>query len=123
MRLQRLRLEFRMELASDEKRMPRNLDDLHVSAVRSRTGNAQPGSHHRLFVLAIKFVTMPVPLADLRLPIHFVSQRSGLELAWPCPQPHGAAQFFHTSQFAQLVNHAMRGSRIELARVGIRQSA
>src|ERR1700675_3888843 len=60
MRLQRLRFEFRMELASDKKRMTRNLDHLNVSAVRSRAGNAQPGGHHGLFILAIELVTMPV---------------------------------------------------------------
>src|SRR5208282_5963982 len=83
MRLQRLRFEFRMELASDEKRMARNLDDLNVSAVRSRAGNAQPGRDHGLLILAVELVTMPVPLADLGLAIHFVSQRPRLDLARP----------------------------------------
>src|SRR6266446_322115 len=113
MRLQRLRLEFRMELASDKKRMTRNLYHLNVSAVGSRAGNAQPRRHHRLLILAIELVTMPVPLADLGLAIHSVCQRPRLDFARPCPQPHRATQFFHATQFAQLVYHAMRSRWIE----------
>src|ERR1700675_4994245 len=123
MRLQRLRFEFRMELAANEKRMTRNLDHLDISAVRSRAGNAQPGSHHWFLILAVELVTMPMPLADLGLAVHLIRQRSHLDLAWPCSQPHRAAQFFHAPQLAQLVDHAMRSRRIELARIGIRQSA
>src|ERR1700730_4155710 len=123
MRLQRPSFEFRMELAPNKKRMPRNLDHLNVSAVRSRAGNAQPGGHHGLFILAIELVTMPVPLADLGLAVYLIRQRSHLDLARPCSQPHRATQFFHAPQLAQLVNHAMRSRRIELTRIGIRQSA
>src|ERR1700675_4959040 len=123
MRLQRLRFEFRMELAPNKKRMPRNLDHLNVSAVRSRAGNAQPGRHHGLFILAIELVTMPVPLADFSLAVYVVRQRSHFDLARPRSQPHGATQVFHAPQLAQLVDHAMRSRRIELTRIGIRQSA
>ena len=66
---------------------------------------------------------MPVPLADLQLAIHVVSQRSGLDLAGPGAQSHRSAQFLHAPQFAQFVNHAMRRCRIELARVRVRKSA
>src|SRR5208283_3276380 len=88
MRLQRLRFELRMKLASNKKRVPRNLHDLHISAVWSSTGNAQPGGHHRLFILAVELVTMPVPFADLGLAIDFVRQRSRLDLARPRSQTH-----------------------------------
>src|SRR5208337_697829 len=123
MRLQRLRFEFGMKLASDEERMTGNFDHFNVSAVRSRTGNAQPAGHHGLFILAIELVTMPVPLADLGLAIHFIRQRSRLDLARPCAQPHRATQFFDATQLAQLVDHAMRSRRIELTRIGTRQAA
>src|SRR6266403_5527644 len=88
MRLQRLRFEFRMELAPNEKRMTRNLHHLNVSAIGSRAGNAESGSHHGLFILAVELVTMPVPLADLGLAVYFVGQRSRLDLTRPCPKPH-----------------------------------
>src|SRR4029077_7748514 len=123
MRLQRLRFELRMELAPNKKRMTRNLDHLDVSAVRSRAGNAQPSSHHRFLVLAVELVTMPVPLADFSLAVHLIRQRSHLDLARPRSKPHRATQFFHAPQLPQLVNHAMRSRRIELTRIGIRQSA
>src|SRR5260370_16796742 len=75
-----------MELAPNEKRMTRNLDHLDISAVRSRARNAQPGGHHWFLILAIELVTMPVPLADLGLAVHLMSQRSHLD--FPCPSPH-----------------------------------
>jgi hypothetical protein len=77
----------------------------------------------RLFVFAVEFVTMAVALADLVLAIGFVRQRVRLHLAGPRAQPHGAAQLFHAAQLAQLVDHAMRRRRIELARVGLLQAA
>src|SRR5690349_17638933 len=94
MRLQRLRLEFRMELAADEMRMIRQLHHLDVSPIRSRSGNLQASCRQRLFILAVELITMPVPLADLRLPINSVRQRSRLDLAIPCAQTHGSAEFF-----------------------------
>src|SRR5450756_1819077 len=60
MRLQRFRFEFRMELAPDEERMTGNLHYLHVSAVGSRDGNAQPDRHHGLLILAIEHITRRV---------------------------------------------------------------
>src|ERR1700675_4684111 len=81
MRLQRLRFEFRMELASDKKRMTSNLHHVDVGTVRSRAGNAQPGSHHWFLILAVELVTMPMPLADLCLSVHLIPWRSHLDLA------------------------------------------
>src|ERR1700679_4390999 len=67
MRLQRLRFEFGMKLASDEMRMAGQLNHLYVGAIRRRSRNPHSRGHHRLFIFSIKFVTMPVPLADLTL--------------------------------------------------------
>ena len=66
---------------------------------------------------------MAVPLADLSLAVDFVRQRAGLDLARPRAQAHGATQFFHTAQFAQLVNHAVRRCLIELAGISVQQPA
>src|SRR5258708_5005231 len=115
MRLQRLRLELGMELAADEMRMIRQFHHLYVSTVRRRPRNSQSRRHHRLLVFAVEFVAMAVALADFQLAVDFVGQRVGLNLASPCAQPHGAAQFFDAAQLAQLVDHAMRRRLIELA--------
>ena len=76
-----------------------------------------------LFVLAIEFVAMAVALADFGFAVDLVRQRVRLDLAGPCAQPHGAAQFFDAAQFAQFVDHAVRRRRIELAGVGVGQPA
>src|SRR5712671_4633120 len=122
MRLERLRLELRMELAPNEMRMIWQLHHLYVSSIWSRPRDAQPRRDHRLFILAIEFVAMAVAFADLKLAIDLVRQRVRLNLASPRPQPHGAAQFFHAAQLAQLVDHAMGRRGIELARVCLDQS-
>src|SRR5579885_2797828 len=69
MRLEWLRLEFRVELAAEEVRMVRNLKDLDVSSVRRGSGNAKSSAGEQRFVLAIEFVAMTMTLADLRLAI------------------------------------------------------
>src|SRR5580704_7609187 len=121
MRLQRLRLKLGMKLAPNKMRMVRKFDHLYISPVRRRPRNPQPARRQSFFILTIEFITMPVPFADLILPVDFMRQSSRLNLASPRTQPHGAAKFLHPTQFAQLVNHPMRSRRIELARIRIRQ--
>src|SRR5580704_11536760 len=121
--LQRFRLELGMKLASDKMRMVRKLDDLHISSIRRRPRYSQPACRQSFLILAVEFVTMPVPLADLKLAINPMRQSSRLKLASPRAQPHGAAKFLHAPQLAQFVDHPMRSRRIELARIGICQSA
>src|SRR5579872_521308 len=91
MRFKWLRFELRMELAADEMRMIRQFDHLHISPIRRRSGDLQSGSRHRLFVLTIELVPVPVALADLEHPIDSVCQRVRLDLARPCSQTHSAA--------------------------------
>src|SRR5581483_11612176 len=66
---------------------------------------------------------MAMALADLGLSVNFMRQGSWLNLAGPCSQTHCASKFFHATQLAQLVNHAMRSSGIELARIRLSQAA
>src|SRR5215470_3707835 len=122
MRLKWLRLEFGMELAPDKMRMVRQFDHLHVSPVGRRSGNSQSCCDHRLFILSVKFVTMPVPLADLKCSVNLVRQGIRLDPASPRSQPHGSAQLLYAAQFAQLIDHAVRCRWIKLARVRLLQS-
>src|SRR5664279_4339488 len=84
-----------MELAPNKMWMIRQFHHLHVSPIRRRSRNSQPRGRHRLFILAVELITMPVPLADLQLPVNRMRQRVRLNLAWPRAQPHRSAQFFH----------------------------
>src|ERR1017187_9088185 len=56
MRMHRLGLELRVELAAPVPRMPRDFADLHVGLVRRLPRNPQPGRRQDLFVLAVEFV-------------------------------------------------------------------
>ena len=123
MRLQRLRLEFGMELAAEEEWMVGNLDDLDVGSVGCGAGDAQAAGGKGLLVFAVELVAMAVALADLGFAVRLMGQRAGLELAGPGAQPHGAAQFFHAAQLAQLVDDAVRSGRIEFAGVRLLQAA
>src|SRR5579863_1973740 len=112
-----------MELTPNKMRMVRKFHHLHISTIRSRARNPQSASRQSFLIFTIELITMPVPLADLKLLVDFVRQSSRLDLARPGAQPHGAAKFLYPAQFAQLVNHAMWSGRIELAGIGVRQSA
>src|SRR5579863_10140617 len=123
MRFQRLGLEFRVELAADEMRVIRKFDHFHISSVRRRTGDLESSSGQCAFVFTVEFITVAMAFADLKLAIDLVGQSTRLDFAGPGAQSHGASQFFHAAQFAQLVNHPMRSSRVKLARIGLRQPA
>ncbi len=62
--LQRLRFELRMELASEEERVIRNLHDLHIGRIRRGARQPQPAAGQQSFILAVELIAMPVPFAD-----------------------------------------------------------
>src|SRR5712691_7029285 len=104
-----------MELASDKVRMIRQLHNLHVGAVGSRAGNLQSRRRQHLFIFTIEFVTVAMALADFELAINFVGEGAGLKPAGPGSETHGATEFLNSAQFAQLVDHSLRRSRIKFA--------
>ena len=62
-------------------------------------------------------------LADFKFAVNSMRQRARLDLAGPRAQPHRASQFLNAAQFTQLIDHAVRRSRIELAGVGFSEAA
>src|SRR5690349_11627479 len=56
MRLERLGLEFGMELAAQKPRMLRGLDNLHVIFVWSTPGNFESSRNQRFFVLPVELI-------------------------------------------------------------------
>src|SRR5215470_19743490 len=101
MRFERLGLEFRMELAAEEPGMLGGFDDLDVVLVGRAPGNLESGRNQGLFMLAVEFIAVAVPLADLELAVGLGCKRTRLELAGPGSQAHGAAHFVDAQQFAQ----------------------
>ena len=123
MRLQRLRFELGVELASEEVGMVGDLDDLDVGSVGGGAGNLQAGAGEQLLVFAIELVAVTMAFADLGGAVGTMGERSGLQFAGPRTEAHGSAEFFHAAQLAQLVDDTMRRLRIEFAGVGVLQSA
>src|SRR6266511_1775944 len=123
MRLQRLALELRVELAGEEVGMLRQLDDLDVGAVGRASRDAQSGAGEQLLIFAVELVAVAMALADFGAAVGLDGVEAGLELAVPCAQAHGAAQLFHPTQLAQFVDHAVRRCGIELAGVGLFEPA
>src|SRR4029077_13399621 len=58
MRNQRLRFELGMKLAADEPGVVRDFHDFDVDAVRSAAGDAESSARERVFIFAIKLVTV-----------------------------------------------------------------
>src|SRR5579862_1239353 len=97
MRLQWLRLELRVKLAADKMWMVGEFNNLHVSSIRSRTGDAQSRGDHRLFIFPVKFVAMAMALADFKLAVNLMRQGTGLYLASPRTETHRAPEFFNST--------------------------
>src|SRR5207253_5884012 len=123
MRRQRLRLEFRMELAAEEPRMIRQLNDFHEILVGRDARNDQTVFSQHLLELPIEFVSMTMPLGnDIRL-VNSIGQRAGLQIRRIRSQPHCPTDRVDTEQIAQFINDGVWRVRIELGAVGVFQSA
>src|SRR5689334_12156122 len=122
-RLERFGFEFRMELAPEIPGMIRKLTDLDVNSIRRLAGDTEAAFDQALFMLAIEFVAMPMPFADLRHAIGLARAAALSQHARIGAQTHGAAEFIHALQLAQLVNHAVGRGWIELSGIGVLHSA
>src|ERR1035437_8667867 len=123
MRMHRLGLELRLELAAQVPRVPRDFADLHVGLVRRLPRDPQPGRCQDLFVLAVELVAVAVPLDDLARAVGPAGETVLRQAARPPSQAHGSAQFVDALQLAQLEDHAVRRPRVELRGVGLLQAA
>src|ERR1017187_2043109 len=122
-RMHRLGLELGVELAAQIPRMARDFADLHVRLVRRLPRNPQPGGRQDLFVLAVEFVAVPVPLDNLARAVRPAGETVLRQAARPPSQAHGSAQFVDALQLAQLEDHAVRRPRVELRGIGLLQAA
>src|SRR6185503_13915851 len=104
MRLQRARLEFRMELHRDEPGVARQLRDLDEFSVGRSARDAPAFLGERGLVEAVELEAMPMTLVDQVGAVNLARQRSGREIARIAAEAHGAAQFVDAEQVAQLVD-------------------
>jgi hypothetical protein len=49
--------------------MVRSFDDLYIDAVRRAPGDTETGARERVFIFAIKFITMAMTLGNFELAI------------------------------------------------------
>src|SRR6185369_1631583 len=84
MRLKWFRLELGVELAAEEVWVVGNLHDLHVSSIRSGSGDPQAGAGEQRFIFAVELIAMAVTLANLGLAIRRLRRGLRLEFAGPC---------------------------------------
>src|SRR5258708_30195377 len=66
---------------------------------------------------------MRVPLANLGHAVGFARKTAFGQLARIGAQAHGAAQFIHSFEFAQFVNHAVRRGWVAFGGVSVFESA
>src|SRR5437870_3431694 len=123
MRLHRFRFELRMKLAPQVPGMVAKLANLHVDSVRSLASNAEAVLRQNRLVFAIEFVAVTMTLADLESSVGGARETPFGQIARVGSQAHGAAQFVHALQLAQLIDDAIRGGGIDLGCVGLFQSA
>src|SRR6185503_3589258 len=122
-RLQRLRLELRVELHRDVPRVRWQLDDLDELAVERAPHDFEPLLGQRLLVEAVELVAMAVALVDDVAAIEGVRLRPRFQLALVRPEPHRPAEIVHAEQIAQLVDHVGLRLGRALGRVGLGQPA
>src|SRR5580704_15663395 len=83
MRIERARLQFGMELASEKPWMPLQLHDLHQMIVRRGPRRDEPDLFEPLAIVVVHFVAMAMALRNVGLAIERQRQRAGLDHAWP----------------------------------------
>src|SRR5436309_1939533 len=86
MRLHRLALELGVELAAEEPWVVRDLADLDVRIIRSLAGKLQARRLQVLFILAIEFVAVTMPLLDLPRAVRLLREAALGQPARPTSQ-------------------------------------
>src|SRR5215510_2596791 len=85
-----LRLEFRVELTSEEPGMALDLDQFDEGSVGRRARYNEAFFFHDIAIFHVEFVTVSVPFENFGAPIDLVSKRVLAEDAWTGSQPHGS---------------------------------
>src|SRR5262249_37192458 len=108
MRRHRARFVLGMELASEEPRMPLQLDDLDELSVGRGAGHVKPALLESRNVFGIDFVAVSMAFFNQIDGIRFPSERSLFETTGIFSEPHRSAEGFHADQIAELEDHLVR---------------
>src|SRR6185436_17795740 len=84
-------LEFRVELAGDEKRMIFQLDYFHQLSIRGKPAEDEPGLFEALTIGVVELVAMPMAFVNKKCTVEMVGQRAHNQLARLRAQSHRAA--------------------------------
>src|SRR3954470_14353601 len=106
-----------MELARDEPRMVRELDDLDEPPFLEGAGDDEPGLDQLLAEEVVHLVAVPVPLEDHRLAVGVARTRSIAGLHRLRAEPHGPSEVLDALLLGQEVDHGVRRLGIHLRRV------
>ena len=103
-RFQWFRFEFRVELAAEEPRVVRRLDNFHVILIRRASRDAQSCGNQGLFVVAVEFVVVAVPLA-----VASYNAGQGNVFRWRRAAPHKPMdEFLESIPFSETRNYVKR---------------
>src|SRR5207302_4722604 len=122
-RLERLALELRVVLAADEVRVSLQLDHLDEPELLVDSARDQPLLLELRAIGIVDLVPVAMSLADLWPAVDLRRERTRLQRAGICAEPHGSTLRGHLLLFLHQRDHRVRRSLIELVAVGLLQAA
>src|SRR3954468_1575109 len=117
MRLVRLALELRMELARNKKRVILQFDDLHQFAIGRRAAKNEAGFFELRSIGIIEFVAMAMPLVHQERAIEMAGTGAHYQLARLRTKAHSAAFLRNLFLLVEQGNDRVRRLWIELRRM------
>src|SRR5436190_8561946 len=123
MRPRRPRLELRMELAADEPRMLRVLDDLDELTVGTHAGELEATLDEHVAILVGHLVAVTMPLADLRRTIDLGGPGPASEACRVRAEPHGPTHVRHVLLRLHQGDDGVVAFRRELGRMAVFEAA
>src|SRR5579862_6978695 len=106
-----------MELARDEPRVSRQLDDLHEPALLERPAHDEARVDDPVAERVVHLVAVPVPFVDRRLALQLARARTLGELDRLRAEAHRAAEILDPFLFRKKIDDGERRLRIHLRRV------
>src|SRR6185369_4573976 len=116
-------LEFRMELATDEIRMLRKLDDLHQAIIRASAAQHQARARELLAILVVELEAVTMAFGDLLVLVQLERVAAGLERARISTEAHRAALVLDATLIGHQVDDRIGALFLELGRAHAFQPA
>src|SRR5579863_9344119 len=113
MRLERPGFELGVKLAAEVPGVVLYFANFHVGAIRRFAGDPEAVRGQYFLEFAVKFVAMPMALADRGYLVRLSGEGAGFQHARPRAEAHRPAQFVDPFQLAEFVDHALGRGRVE----------